>query len=160
MLINYHLSGHKSVANHSLKNKVQKSNLNISGLSSTPSIKEQLMRNTNRPRKLQGVPREEDHRTEKTLPFSINKLRQTFSSHPSERFFCLYSHVIFLEISFFMTMREEISHVSKKMLGFVFLQKKMKNTAGIQILKTIDQINFILYEAYVVLSSSTFLLTK
>lgn len=76
--------GHKLVANHSLKNKVQKSNLNISGLSSTPSIKEQLMRNTNRPRKLQGVPREEDHRTEKTLPFSINKLRQTFSSHPSE----------------------------------------------------------------------------
>lgn len=143
MLINYHLSGHKSVANHSLKNKVQKSNLNISGLSSTPSIKEQLMRNTNRPRKQQGVPREEDHRTEKTLPFSINKLRQTFSSHPSERFFCLYIQSChFLEISIFMTMREEISHVSKKMLGFVFLKKKMKNTAGIQILKATDQINF------------------
>lgn len=126
MLINYHFSGHKSVANHSVKNKVQKSNVNTSGLSSTPSIKEQLMRNTNRPRKQQATPREEDQRIEKTLPFSISKLRKTFSSHPSERSFVLV--LLFLEIFIFifMMMRKLMgrSCLLKKKLGFLFFFKK------------------------------------
>lgn len=124
MLINYHFSGHKSVVNHSLKNKVQKSNLNISGLSSTPSIKEQLMRNTNRPRKQQAVPREDDQRSEKTLPFSISKLRKTLSSHLSERSFVFV--LSFLAIFIFMMMRKLMgrSCLSKKKLGFLFFFKK------------------------------------
>lgn len=124
MLINYHFSGHKSVANHSLKNKVQKSNLNTSGLSSTPSIKEQLMRNTNRPRKQQAMPREDDQRIEKTLPFSISKLRKTFSSHPSERSFVFV--LSFLAIFIFIMMRKLMGRSclsKKKCYGFCFSLK-------------------------------------
>lgn len=129
MLINYHFSGHKSVAKHSVKNKVQKSNVNTSGLSSTPSIKEQLMRNTNRPRKQQAAPREDDQRSEKTLPFSISKLRKTFSSHPSERsfVFVLSFLAIFIFIFMMMMMRKWMgrSWLSKKKVRvFVFLLKK------------------------------------
>lgn len=128
MLINYNFSGHKSVANHSLKNKVQKSNLNTSGLSSTPSIKEQLMRNTNRPRKQQATPREEDQRIEKTLPFSIGKLRKTFSSHPSERSFVFVLSFLAIFIFIFMMMMRKWmgrSWLSKKKVRvFVFLLKK------------------------------------
>ncbi|XP_061179926.1 PMS1 protein homolog 1-like [Saccostrea echinata] len=66
--------GTKPLLNQSLKNKVQNSKLHR-----TPSIKEQLLRTA---RKHGTSPESFIPRKEKAIPFSLRKLRETFSSCP------------------------------------------------------------------------------